>query len=186
MRDHSRRRERADGRAVSHGHVPRRPGGPPAAHARPHRGEAAALEAWHRRAVYAVMATLAGSGILWLLYHQFLRIATPFGEGPHPLEVWWLRLHGLAAMLALIALGSLLATHVRRAWRQHRNRHSGAVLGIVLAVLIGTGYALYYFGSEETRPAISAVHWCLGLAVVAVLLTHIGHGRRARRHRAAR
>ena len=77
-------------------------------------------------------------------------------------------------MLTLVALGSLLLTHLRRAWLLGRNRASGAGLAAVLALLVGTGYALYYFGGEDARPLISLVHWLLGLAVVAR-----DHGRRS-------
>ncbi|MBS0396373.1 MAG: DUF4405 domain-containing protein [Proteobacteria bacterium] len=140
------------------------------------------LERWQRRTMWAVLTLLAGSGALWLVFHHFLRVATEFGERPHALEVWWLRLHGLAAMLALLALGALAATHVRRALRQHRNRRSGLALGLLLGALVGSGYALYYFGGEETRPVISLVHWTVGLAVVAMLLAHgwLGRARGAR------
>ena len=33
-----------------------------------------------------------------------------------------------------------------------------------LLMLIVTGYLLYYFVDEETRPAVSALHWVTGLA----------------------
>ena len=142
--------------------------------------DAVGLEAWHRRSLFVVIAALAGSGVLWLLFHYFVTTVTPWGQGPHPLEVWWLRLHGLAAMLTLVALGTLLLTHIRRAWLVSRNRLSGATLAAILAVLVATGYALYYFGGERTRPVISLVHWLLGLAVVALLLAHVALGRRSR------
>lgn len=141
------------------------------------------LEAWHRRSIYAVMGVLVGSGVLWLLFHFFVRTETQWGVGPHPLELWWLRLHGLAAVLTLLALGSLLLTHVRGAWLLSRNRLSGAALAAILALLIATGYALYYFGGEQARPAISLVHWVLGLAVVVAMLAHVSAGHRTRTRR---
>jgi len=147
------------------------------------------LERWHRRALYATGSLLTASGALWLLFHYFLRSATPWGEGPHPLEAWWLRLHGLAAMLTLLALGSLLATHVGRAWRRGRNRASGGALAAALVLLIATGYALYYFAGEESRPAISLVHWVFGAVAIVLVLAHVALGRgltaarrRPRRH----
>jgi hypothetical protein len=100
------------------------------------------------------------------------------GDGPHPLEAWWLRLHGAAAMLVLAVLGSLLPIHIRRGWHQRKNLLAGSVLAALALLLIFSGYALYYFGSEETRPWISAFHWVLGLGAPLLLLWHIVSGRR--------
>ena len=150
-------------------HRQRRPGGAPPTGVR--------LERWHRYALYATLALVLASGLLWLLFHDFVRVTTSWGEGPHPLESWWLRLHGLAAMLTLVALGSLLLTHVVRAWRLGRNRASGGALAASLVLLIATGYALYYFGGEESRPAISLVHWVCGLVAVVLIAAHVALGR---------
>ena len=51
----------------------------------------------------------------------------------------------------------------------------------LLAAMVLTGYALYYFGGEETRPWISKVHWIAGLASTAVLPIHVVLGRRRRK-----
>jgi hypothetical protein len=119
------------------------------------------------------------SGALWLLFHYFLRVHGQFGEAPHPLESWWLRLHGAAAMLVLVVLGSLLPVHVRRGWHQRRNLLAGTILGAIGLLLIASGYALYYFGGEELRPWISAFHWVVGLSALPLLMWHISRGRRA-------
>jgi len=141
------------------------------------------LEPGHKRTLYVVFGTLAGSGIGWLLFHHFARITTEFGEGPHPLEKWWLRLHGLAAMAALVGLGTLLLPHLHRAWQTGHNRVSGASLILTVLIVVGTGYGLYYFGGEESRPIISLVHWVLGLAVMGLLVTHVALRQRAGRAR---
>ena len=146
----------------------------------------AALEPWHRRSVYAVLAVLAASGILWLAFHYYMRTPTEWGEGPHPLEPWWLRVHGLAAMLTLFALGSLLPTHMRHAWHLGRNRPTGTVLAAAFGLLTATGYALYYFAGERSRPYISLCHWLLGLLLVALVAAHVWRGRDLRRRRARR
>ena len=119
------------------------------------------------------------SGALWLLFHYFVRVHGQFGEAPHPLESWWLRLHGAAAMLVLIVLGSLLPVHVRRGWHQRRNLLAGTILGAVGLLLIASGYALYYFGGEELRPWISVFHWVVGLSALPLLIWHILRGRHA-------
>lgn len=138
------------------------------------------FEVWHRRLIYAVFGAIFATGVLWLLFHTFVRVSTPFGEGPHGLESWWLKLHGLAAMLGLLVLGSLIFTHVRYAWVLRKNIASGIVLLSSNVVLVATGYALYYFGAEQTRPMISLIHWGVGMALVLVMFVHIVIGRRVR------
>ena len=140
----------------------------------------------HRNWVYWSGTLLLASGLLWLLFHYFLRVHGEFGDSPHPLESWWLRLHGGAAMLVLVVLGSLLPVHVRRGWHQRRNLLPGIVLSSAALLLIASGYALYYFGGEEARPWISAFHWVLGLGALPVVLWHIWHGRVKARSMAVR
>jgi hypothetical protein len=117
-----------------------------------------------------------------------LRIEGELGPAPHPLESWALRVHGGAAMLALVVAGSLLPIHVRRAWHQRRNLLPGILLAGVLLLLTATGYALYYFGGEQARALISVLHWGVGLGAPALLLWHIASGRAtlAGRHGASR
>ena len=134
----------------------------------------------HRRWVYWSGAALFASGTLWLVFHYFLRKHGEFGETPHPLEVWWLRLHGAFAMLALIVTGSLLPIHVRRGWHQRKNLLAGTVVVAILVLLIASGYALYYYGGEEARPLISAFHWIVGLGAPLMLIWHISRGRDTR------
>jgi hypothetical protein len=73
-----------------------------------------------------------------------------------------------------------LPIHVRRGWHQRKNLLAGSILAALALLLIASGYALYYFGSEETRPWISAFHWLLGLGAPLLLVWHIVSGRRTR------
>lgn len=140
------------------------------------------LSVRHRRWVYWSAALLFGSGALWLVCHYFLQREGEFGPAAHPLEHWSLRAHGAAAMLALVLVGSLLPIHVRRAWHQRRNLLAGALLGGVVLLLTLSGYALYYFGGEEARSALSLLHWGIGLGAPVLLLWHVrsGHAASAR------
>ena len=137
------------------------------------------LSKGHLRWVYTSGIALLTTGVLWLLFHYFVQAHGEFGDRPHALEVWWLRLHGAAAMLMLAVLGSLLPIHVRRGWHQRKNLLPGISVLALALLLILSGYALYYFGSEEMRPWISAVHWVLGLVALPMLIWHIVSGRRA-------
>jgi hypothetical protein len=134
----------------------------------------------HRLWLTISFALLFVSGALWLIFHYFFAVQTEFGEGPHPLQQWWLKLHGLSAMAALIIFGSLLLIHIRRAWHHHQNRISGGSMVALMVWLTLTGYALYYFGGEESRTIISAAHWIIGIAALPLLVLHIVSGRRSR------
>ena len=135
------------------------------------------LGRWHQTAVYAVTGLLVVSGLVWVLLHYFGQTKGDFGPAPHPLEVWMLRVHGGAAMAAFIAYGSLLPIHVRRAWAIRRNIYLGITLIVVMLLLTVTAYLLYYSGSEETRPIISAIHWIIGVVVAPLLTWHVISGR---------
>jgi hypothetical protein len=138
------------------------------------------LSTGHRKWIYWSGAALFATGALWLLFHYFVRPHGELDEVGHPLEVWWLRLHGACAMLFLLVLGSLLPIHVRRGWHQRRNLLAGCAVSTVALLLIASGYALYYYGGEDARPWISAFHWVLGLGTPVLLVWHIWLGRRFR------
>lgn len=125
---------------------------------------------------------LALSGCSWLVAHYLLTTQGSFGPKLHALEPVSLRIHGAAAMVALVGLGSLTVTHIKRAWHARRNRVSGVVLLGLFFGLTLTGYLLYYFGGEESRPILSLVHWVAGLLAIAGFATHLILGLRGRRH----
>lgn len=137
------------------------------------------LERWQRLAVYASIALLATSGMLWLAAHFWWRPVTQFGEGISPLEPWSMKLHGAATLVFLFLLGTMLNTHIRRALRGRRNLRSGWVVIGFVALLTFSGYGLYYLAGESARPVWSNLHWIIGLAFVAGFVLHIMLGRRA-------
>jgi cation transport ATPase len=158
---------------------------------RSHRANSAAhvnlrMESWHRRALYTAVVALTASGILWLLGHYFLRSAGEFGPASHPLEPWSMKLHGAAVLATTFFAGSVMNSHIRRAWRAACNRTAGCLLITALALLTITGYCLWYVAGESSREVWSIMHWVLGLAFPLLLSWHIFRGRRARRQQAAR
>jgi hypothetical protein len=140
-------------------------------------GSPAALPRVRRWAVYGVGAGLWLSGVLWLAFHYFLQVEGPFGVRPHPLESWWLPLHAGFGFATLWVLGLLWGVHVGRAWPTRLKRWSGSVLLAGLAVLVASGYLLYYLSNDALRADTALIHWILGLACPAIFLIH----RRARR-----
>jgi Ni,Fe-hydrogenase I cytochrome b subunit len=135
------------------------------------------LERWHRRCVYASWALLILSGAAWLLARYYLRPVGQFGETIHPMEPWAMKVHGAAAMAMLFFLGTLLNSHIRRALKSGRNLVSGWSMIATVAVLIATGFGLYYLAGEDARPAWSAVHWLVGLGWAALGIVHVLAGR---------
>ena len=143
------------------------------------------LGRWQQTYLYATGALLVLSGILWLVFHYFVRTEGEFGPTLHPLEPWWLRLHGMAAAAFLIGFGSVLPGHVRRAWGAARNRITGTIFFAVMLTLILSGYLLYYVGSDAVRSVMSIAHWAIGLGLPLLAVWHIWRGRVWRRIRLA-
>ena len=139
-----------------------------------------------RRALYATITVLTGSGIWWLYVHFGAnRLAASSDEFPNlASEALALKVHGAAAFATLFALGAMSAYHIRRGWVLKRNRVSGSLVVSAFILLTGTGYALYYLVSDDTHAAVSILHWAAGLAVLPMLIGHILVSRHARRGQA--
>lgn len=145
--------------------------------------EGARLSRTHQRVTFTAFAILFATGALWLLFEHFVRVPGDFGNVPHPLQVWWLRLHGAAASMFLLVLGSLVRGHIRIGWRTRQNRLSGSSIVSANVVLILTGWGLYYIGIDTWRAAASAAHWVVGLVAGPFLIVHVRAGRQTRRRR---
>ncbi len=137
---------------------------PPAATAR--------LTSVRRLAVNGVGLGLWATGAAWLVFHYFLQRHGEFGPEPSPLEPWWLRLHGAFAFATLWTVGLLWGVHVVNGWSFGRRRWSGAVMLGLFALLIVTGWLLYYAGSDRLRAAASLAHWSIGLGLPGLYLIH--------------
>ena len=135
----------------------------------------------HRLWLHGSLAVLFFTGVGWWLLHDFVQVETDFGPRGHPLASWSLKLHGLAALVSLVVLGSLVPLHMRRGWLAHRNRWHGGILVAVLFLLTLTGYGLYYSGLETLREISSWAHRVLGLLLPAIIALHIRAGRRSSR-----
>jgi hypothetical protein len=117
-----------------------------------------------RWALYSIGAGVWLSGGLWLLFHYRFAEQGEFGPKIHPLEPWWLNLHGAFGFAAIWIFGLLWGVHVSRAWPGMRRRWSGALMTGTFGGLILSGYLLYYIGSDHARSIVSIVHWGIGLA----------------------
>jgi hypothetical protein len=146
------------------------------------RREALRLSPRHRRWFYATSLLLFASGAAWLALSW---VRGGADAPPHPWQPWLLKLHGAAAMLILLVLGTLIPLHIRRGWKAGVNRLTGALMVGGAALLVLTGYGLYYAGSDRLREFTANVHDILGLAAPLLLLWHILRGRKMRRRQSA-
>lgn len=131
-----------------------------------------------RHFIYGVGWLLWGTGALWLVFHYFFMGRGEFGDAPHPSEPWWLRLHAVAAFLALWSFGLVWGVHIVAGWQTRRQRVSGGILFGTLSWLTLTGYLLYYLTDDRWRSVSALAHWVVGLAIPLVLAVHVILGRR--------
>jgi hypothetical protein len=122
-------------------------------------------------AVYSSFGLLVATGAGWMLAQT-----RPDDASVHEISTWLLKIHGAAAMFALLVLGALTA-HVRRGWKAKTNRLTGAFIVALNLFLIASGYGLYYAGGEELRTWLSRWHGWIGLGVLLMLPAHIMVGR---------
>lgn len=139
------------------------------------------LSQLHRRVAYTVLLLVFFSGLAHYVLHDFLARPGEFGPAPHPLEPWMLRLHGAAAMAVLVLLGTLLPTHIGRFWRPAPHSGAGLTFLAFVALLVLTGYGLYYLGGEGWRAFCRQAHIVGGLVAVPVFAYHLWRGRALRR-----
>jgi hypothetical protein len=147
---------------------------------RPSHHQGLRLSLRRKRALYAIFGGAWATGILWLVFHYFLYRQGEFGAEPHPLEIWWLRLHGACAFAALWLGGLLWTAHVRPALARPGRRRSGLLLLGLLAILAATGYLLYYAGDDRWRDVARWLHWLVGVVFAFVLGIHVMRARAAR------
>jgi len=125
-----------------------------------------------RYTIYFISIGVFVTGVLWLIYHYFLREMGPFGYRNNPLELWWLKLHGGFSFASLWVFGLLWSVHILRGWNMRWRRWSGGALVVTMVLLTITGWGLYYFDSREWREWTSIVHWVIGLLALALFFMH--------------
>ena len=132
-------------------------------------------------AIYGVFGAIWGSGVLWLIFHYFLQHQGEFGVEANSFEHPLLMLHGAAAFAALLLGGWLWKAHIAPWWDSSNRRHSGIVLIALAAMLIVSGWLLYYAGGETLREWTALAHWSIGLALALPLLVHALRSERYRK-----
>jgi hypothetical protein len=134
-----------------------------------------------RAAVYIVLGGLWVSGCGWLILDLCCPKRGPFGAEPHPLEPPLLLIHGIAAVLGMYLLGWITARHVLRWWPARMRRVSGGALAAMLALLVLSGFALFFVSDDFWQRAAALSHEVLGVAVTAFAVQHWFFRRRRER-----
>jgi hypothetical protein len=142
--------------------------------------ESARLPSLHKRALYGICAVLWLSGAYWLYVFYFAGGIAELGSSS-PVPALLPELHGAAAMAFLLAFGALLPQHVPSGWRQKRQRPTGLLLVLVCAILVLTGWGLYYFSEEALRAATRLIHSILGILLPLAMGAHVWRVRRRSR-----
>lgn len=123
--------------------------------------------------VYGLAAATLVSGLLWLWFEHYVRVAADFGPEHHPLQPWCMKLHGALALVAVWGFGTLWPQHIKRGWIQRQSqRATGATLFAVMSWLGISGVLLYYAGTDRMREVVSLGHWIVGLIGGIALLLH--------------
>ena len=130
------------------------------------------VQGWQKVSLDTALIALVVSGLLWLLVHYALGAGRDEVGLPHWSEAWLMRLHGLAGFAVLVAVGAFLPVHVPRGWRMRQERgFEVAMLGL-LAVVVITAYALYYFAPDTIRPSLGWLHAVIGCAWGGTIVWH--------------
>jgi hypothetical protein len=128
------------------------------------------MPAWQRYFVFIGILSCSLTGIAYLLGHEFHIERTVLGA--HSVLVW----HGIAAMAATMALGSVLPFHLKAGLKSRRKLWSGLSQLAFLTILLASG-ALLYYGPEEIRDSVIEIHWMIGLTFFAIFLLHGVHAK---------
>lgn len=135
------------------------------------------LPRWQERAVYINVGLLLITGIAWLVFDRWVRVAGEFGPEHHPAEHVMLIAHAIGAYAFLVIFGAMIPVHIPLGWRQRRNLASGIALVTVCAMLGLTALGLYYFAGDALRSWTSLIHWTVGLGALPAILIHVLRGR---------
>jgi len=123
------------------------------------------MPAWQRSFVIGGMLACSISGSLYLLGHEFQIQRSMLGNR------YILAAHGIFAILATLALGSVLSFHLKAGIQSKKKWLSGFSQLSFLGGLLITG-ALLYYGPANIRDEVVVMHWVVGLVFFATFLLH--------------
>jgi hypothetical protein len=125
-----------------------------------------------RLTVFIVVGLLWLTGCAWLALDQFFAKRGPFGATPHPLQPGLLLAHGILAIIGVYVLGWVSSRHILPWWSAHDRRLSGGAFAALLAVLVVSGFALFFVSDDQWQRGSAWVHDVVGLVVTLFALQH--------------
>ena len=123
------------------------------------------MPVWQKWFVTSGMMICSLTGVIYLLGHQLQINRVLLGN--HNV----LAIHGIAAIFATLALGSILSFHLKAGLKSGRKWLSGFSQLSLLSALIISG-ALLYYGPEWMRDTVIDIHSIIGLLFFAIFLMH--------------
>ena len=120
---------------------------------------------WQKFFVIGSMLSCSITGTIYLLGHEFDIERSLLGH--HKI----LAIHGLTAIIASIALGSVLPFHLKAGYQSAKKWLSGFTQLGLLVILLITGGFLYY-GPLEFRDSAIKIHWITGLLFISIFMIH--------------
>ena len=123
------------------------------------------MPAWQKKLVQVAMITCSLTGCLYLL-DQWFHFNKNF-LGSHSILIWL----GICAIIATLALGTILPFHLKAGLKAKRNYISGMSQLCFLTVLLVSG-ALLYYGPEESRELVINTHSIVGLLFAVCFIFH--------------
>lgn len=126
-----------------------------------------------KKLLYSTSLFLLLTGIAWLISHYFMLKEGEFGPEKHPLEIWSLRLHGLAGVFTLLCIGMLIEHHMLNFFKQKRRLWTGLNLTFLSLWLALSGYMLYYLSEDNWRTVFSLGHWVVGIVAALIFWMHL-------------
>ena len=131
-----------------------------------------AFERWSIRLTSLVLAA-SGLGFMWAKY--LVVNDDPFAIINHPLQMWFLKIHVVAAPLFMFAFGAIAVRHV---WnhvrgRERQARKSGYVTLWSVAPAIATGYVIQIATAVWLVRWLEISHEAAGVALIVGLALHL-------------
>lgn len=125
-----------------------------------------------KKPLYIITLIMITSGLIWLYFDYFIEVETDFGLSHHPLQKWFLKIHGLGSAVFLFIFGMTYVLHVQKTLKDPDRKISGWANLIFWTLMIVSGYSLLYLASEDLREYMAIFHWGLGILSVVMLFFH--------------
>ena len=124
--------------------------------------------------VYLSFFGLSLSGIIWCVFHYFIRESNKIMFYHHPLEHKVLVVHGIFGYIFIFVFGFIWNIHIKK-WLSAKNKNikSGIIMIVIFLLLSVTGLMLYYSSCEKIQQYSKITHIVLGIFCILVFLIHI-------------